>query len=91
MEVTPDINGRPFIGFADKRIMPGTTISSDAYHSYRPLAGAGFKHEYQTPAHLHWLHTIFSNVKAFVNRTFHGEDSKHLQTYLDEFCYRFNR
>jgi len=23
--------------------------------------------------------------------TFHGLDEKHIQRYLDEFCYRFNR
>jgi hypothetical protein len=61
------------------------------------LNGAGFKHEYQvydakeSPDHLHWLHTVLSNAKAFVGGTFHGLDSKHLQSYLDEFCYRFNR
>jgi hypothetical protein len=31
------------------------------------------------------------NAKAFVGATYHGLDSKHLQAYLDEFCYRFNR
>lgn len=97
MEVTPDIKGQTLVDFADKRIVPGATISSDAYRSYRALAGAGFKHEYQvydakkTPDHLHWLHTVLSNAKAFVGGTFHGLDSKHLQAYLDEFCYRFNR
>lgn len=97
MEVVPDIKGETLIDFAEKSIVPGTTISSDAYRSYRALDNAGYKHEYQvynakeTPDHLHWLHTVISNAKAFVGGTFHGLDSKHLQTYLDEFCYRFNR
>ncbi|HAN22070.1 MAG: hypothetical protein A2Y15_07605 [Clostridiales bacterium GWF2_36_10] len=34
---------------------------------------------------------MYRNVKAFVNGTFHGLAEKHLQRYLDEFCYRFNR
>ena len=97
MEVIPDIQGETIIDFAKKRIIPGSTISSDAYRSYRALAGAGYRHEYQvydakkTPDHLHWLHTVLSNAKAFVGGTFHGLDSRHLQAYLDEFCYRFNR
>ncbi|MBT9167768.1 MAG: hypothetical protein DDT19_01109 [Syntrophomonadaceae bacterium] len=97
MEVVPDIKGKTLIDFAEKSIVPGTTISSDAYRSYRALDNAGYKHEYQvynakeTPDHLPWLHTVISNAKAFVGGTFHGLDSKHLQTYLDEFCYRFNR
>ncbi|MBO1005041.1 transposase [Pseudogracilibacillus auburnensis] len=63
----------------------------------QPLNDAGFIHEYQvynakeTPDHLHWLHTFISNAKAFIGDTFHEFDSKHLQAYLDEFCYRFNR
>jgi len=38
-----------------------------------------------------WLHTIVSNAKSFVQGTFHGLDELHLQRYLDEFCWRFNR
>ncbi|MFC0274741.1 IS1595 family transposase [Metabacillus herbersteinensis] len=97
MEIVPNIKAETLIGFAEKSIQPGSTISSDAYHSYRALDGFGYKHEYQvynakeTPDHLNWLHTVLSNAKAFVGGTFHGLDSKHLQSYLDEFCYRFNR
>lgn len=43
------------------------------------------------PDHLHWLHTIISNAKAFISGTYHGLDPKYLQAYLDEFSYRFNR
>lgn len=31
------------------------------------------------------------NAKAFINGTYHGTSTKHLQMYLSEFCYRFNR
>jgi len=37
------------------------------------------------------IYTIISNAKAFVAGTFHGLDRNHLQRYLNEFCYRFNR
>ena len=40
---------------------------------------------------MNWLHIIIGNAKAFVLGTFHGLGKKHLQSYLDEFCYRFNR
>lgn len=32
-----------------------------------------------------------ANAKAFVGGTFHGLAPKHLQSYLDEFCFRTNR
>ena len=40
---------------------------------------------------LRWLHIVIGNAKSFVMGTFHGLGSKHIQCYLDEFCYRFNR
>lgn len=43
MEVVPNIKGESLTKFAKKAIQSGSTISSDAYHSYRALDGAGFK------------------------------------------------
>jgi len=43
----------------------------------------------EKPDHLHWLHTIVSNVKASIAGTYHGFDPE--QAYLNEFCYRFSR
>jgi len=34
------------------------------------------------------VHILISNAKAFLLGTFHGFGKKHLQSYLDEFCYR---
>ena len=40
---------------------------------------------------LPWNHTIFGNLKTWLRGTFHGVSRKHLQRYLDEFVYRFDR
>jgi len=34
---------------------------------------------------------MISNAKAFIGGTFHGLAPKHLQAYLNEFCFRANR
>ena len=97
MEVIPDIKGVTLVDFANRAIKLGSLISSDAYRSYNALAKQGYQHTPQVynpidnPDHLHWLHTLISNAKAFISGTYHGLDSKHLQAYLSEFCYRFNR
>lgn len=97
MEVIPDVKGTTLVKFANASIDAGSTINSDALHSYRALAKAGFQHEakefdpVESPDHLQWLHTVISNVKAFIGGTFHGLAEKHFQSYLNEFCYRFNR
>ena len=97
MQVVSDVKRDTLVGFAHSFIESGSKISSDAYRSYKKLAEAGFEHEAKefnpkdNPDHLKWLHTVVSNVKAFIAGTFHGLDTKHLQAYLNEFCYRFNR
>jgi hypothetical protein len=71
--------------------------NSDAYRSYQALATEGYDHRplvfnvKDNPDHLKWLHTMISNAKAFIGGTFHGLAPKHLQSYLNEFCFRTNR
>ncbi len=38
-----------------------------------------------------WVNILVSNAKAFILGTYHGVTGKHLQKYLDEYCYRFDR
>lgn len=37
------------------------------------------------------VHRLFSNVKTWLNGTYHGVSTKHLPRYLREWSYRFNR
>ena len=37
------------------------------------------------------VHVLFSNVKTWLNGTFHGVSAKHLPRYAREWNYRFNR
>jgi transposase-like protein len=37
------------------------------------------------------IHTLFSNIKAWLAGTHHGVSAKHLPRYLREWSYRFNR
>ena len=39
---------------------------------------------------LPWVHRIFSNLKVWALGVYHGLRRKHLQSYLDEFVFRFN-
>jgi len=97
MQVIPNVKGETLVEFAHQSIKSGTTISSDAYRSYRALADEDYVHQpllfdvKDNPDHLKWLHTMISNAKAFIGGTYHGLGSKHLQFYLNEFCFRTNR
>ena len=97
MKVVDNLKGQTIVDFALAHIAEGSTLSSDAYRSYRKLQDEDFCHEAkdfnprEDSEHLKWLHTIIGNAKAFISGTYHGLGGKHLQSYLDEFCYRFNR
>ena len=40
---------------------------------------------------LPWVHRVISNAKAVIRGAHRGVSEKHLQAYLSEICYRFNR
>lgn len=97
IDVTESVDGKSIEAMAIRGIQPGAEIHTDGLSSYDKLEDAGFQHQAvnfsptDNPDHLHWLHTVVSNLKAFIGGTYHGLDKKHLQRYFDEFCYRFNR
>jgi hypothetical protein len=78
-------------------VKPGSRIVSDGHTSYRPLADLGYSHDpkpyYKADRDdfLKMLHNIIGNVKAYIQGTYHGLGCQHLQSYFDEFCFRFNR
>jgi hypothetical protein len=95
MQVVPDLRGKTIGRFAGANIAENSVIESDAAINYRTALANKWLHKYKLsgsdPEMLAWLHIIVSNVKAFIQGTAHGLDGKHLQRYLNEACYRFNR
>ena len=91
------IDSPTIVRFAKDVIVPGTTIRTDGYTVYPALDRHGFVHDAhpvkQRKAHiiLPHVHTYISNLRSFIMGTHHGLGEVHLQQYLDEFCYRFNR
>jgi len=96
METIDDLKSETIFDFAERNLELGASITSDLYQSYKVLA-KGYNHEpkkfdlIENPNHLKWLHVVVSNAKTFINGTYHGLGKKHLQSYLAEYCYRFNR
>ena len=99
--VEPDdgeaVNGKTVAKYAEQSIQKGSEIHTDGLNIYPCLIENGYtlvQKKYdpeQEPEHLHWTHIIISNAKALIGGTFHGLDRMHLQRYLNEFSYRFNR
>jgi transposase-like protein len=96
-KVLETVDSQAITDFAGGAVEEGSCIGSDGLSIYRKLAEKGYVHlpenfdSVNNPEHLKRLHIVISNLKAFINGTYHGVGKTHLQTFLDEFCYRFNR
>ena len=95
MKVVGDLKSDTFKELASDSIEKGSSIESDDCKALVKgpvedflLDHQGFSPEAEMLVH---LHRNISNLKAFINGTYHGVTKTHLREYLDEFCFRFNR
>ena len=88
---------RPFVRAC---IEPGSVIHSDGWEGYTGLSEKGYKHEASVLAKeresasevLPRTHRVISLLKRWLGATHRGAVShEHLDYYLDEFAFRFNR
>ncbi len=85
--------------FAKDCIAPGACVATDDGGEFQNLRQSGFRHRplpmrgsrSRMDAWLPMLSTVTANLKTWLAGTFHGVSAQHLQTYLDEFAFRFNR
>jgi len=95
----PDLRGTTLVGFVRDLVQPGAMVVTDGLKEYGGVRALGYRHEiemftFNRPQKevLKHLHLAFSNLKTWLGGTFHGRvEGKHLQVYLDEYVFRFNR
>jgi len=93
-------SGKDLHGFVTEVIEQGSVVQTDGWRGYRGLGKKGYVHEV-TPLRgkrhaatelLPRVHRVISLLKRWLIGTHHGAVSrKHLDYYLDEFTFRFNR
>lgn len=99
LAVVRDRSAKSLCGFVEAAVEPGTFIITDDWSGYRDLRLRGYDHhpiaECGDPQvaddFLPLIHIVFSNLKTWLNGTHHGVSAQHLQAYLNEFTFRFNR
>jgi len=85
--------------FILENVVNGTTVRTDGWPGYEGVPGLGYTHKPlvlggdhdKTEAHLPMIHLVFSNLKTWILGTHHGVSQQHLQAYLNEYVFRFNR
>ena len=100
LQAVPDASAASLEGFIAAETAKPLTVVTDGWPGYRDLQAQGYAHE---PINLaaSWgdaslrlpaIHLVFSLAKRWLLGTHHGAvRPKHLQRYLDEFVFRFNR
>jgi transposase-like protein len=99
LQVIPNRRQETLEPFVRDHVQPGTTVRTDGWVGYENLAKLGFRHEpvavrgdhAKTDQHLPMIHIVSGNLDSWLLGTHHGVSPKHLQAYLSEFTFRFNR
>jgi transposase-like protein len=103
MEILPDAPAGSLRPFLTRHVEPGATVITDGWMGYHGIAGLGYAHvrRSQRAARargedpgklLPGVHRVASLAKRWLLGTHQGSvEDTHLQSYLNEFCFRFNR
>lgn len=103
MTIIDDASAATLGTFIGDNVEPGATVVTDGLQSYRSIEAKGYRHERRNqPAAkargddpgslLPGVHLVASLAKRWLLGTHQGRvERDHLQAYLDEFCFRFNR
>jgi len=99
LRLAPNRSAKTLTGFVQENVLKGAVVRTDGWDGYDGLAKLGYAHEptvldgdgEKTDTHLPMMHIAFSNLKTWLLGTHHGVSQQHLQAYLNEFVFRFNR
>jgi transposase-like protein len=95
-----DVSARSLLSFVRDVVEPGSEVRTDGWAGYADLRAHGFRHKVRIlkrsrkPAHelMPRVHRVASLLKRWLLGTHQGAVSpQHLDYYLDEFTFRFNR
>jgi transposase-like protein len=100
--VAPDVKSSTLLGMVHERILPASTIYTDELHGYDGIAwmkNKGYQHRRIKHSakvyvvgdiHTNTIEGFWSLVKRGIGGVYHAVSKKYLQSYLDEYSYRYN-
>jgi len=99
-QVVPNVQASTLIPLAQTRIMPSSTVYTDELPSYNRLRSMGYVHKrihhaarvyVRGDVHTNSIEGFWSLMKRGIGGVYHAVSQKYLQTYLDEYSFRYNR
>ena len=99
LAVVLDRSAESLCGFVESTVAPGSLIVTDDWSGYAGLGKRGYEHfavaecgdSEVAEQYLPIIHLVFANLKTWLIGIHHGVSHQHLQAYLNEFTFRFNR
>ncbi|MGY2746716.1 IS1595 family transposase [Arthrobacter sp. UYCu723] len=101
MKVIPNASGDTLGTFVTDTVAPGAIVHTDGWMGYVPLRNKGYDHRPRSQRAakragdpdpvLPRVHRAISNFKTWLRGTHRSVGNEHLQVYLDEFTFRYNR
>ena len=99
MRAVPDASAATLEPVVQAMTEPGSHLATDLHRGYTAQVTEGRDHTATPSPHaatdydpVQWCHWAAANLKRWWLGTHHGAiSSKHLQAYLDEFVFRYNR
>jgi len=81
------------------KVLPASVVYTDEWHSYDTLGQVGYEHRrihhsakvyVNGDVHTNTIEGFWSLVKRGITGVYHGVSTEHLQSYLDEYVFRYN-
>jgi transposase-like protein len=99
-KVIKDSTAKTMVGVVRKRVIPGSVVYTDECASFNTIAAykrythyrINHKQQGYVRGHIHTnsVEGLWSLLKRGIGGVYHSVSPEYLQTYLDEYCFRYN-
>jgi transposase len=102
VRVTPDSKAKTILPIMAERILPKSTVFSDCYTTYDKVAGMPAQYTHHRinhseriyvmgDVHTNTIEGFWSLLKRGIGGVYHAVGKQYLQSYCDEYAFRYNR
>jgi transposase-like protein len=98
--VAADVKSDTLRGLIKEHVLPKSTVFTDTFRSYNGLDARGYQHERINHSegvyvvgevHTNTIEGFWSLIKRGIGGVYHSVGRHYLQTYLNEYSFRYNR
>ena len=100
-KVVKSVTAKELVGTIHDRVVPGSVVYTDEFNAYNTVGKdrryihhrINHSSRVYVKGHIHTnsVEGFWSLIKRGIGGVYHSVSRKYLQTYLDEYCFRYNR